>query len=249
MLAHSLTESISVCSVLPCQQPSVSLSDLKISIHPDGNADSDQPAPSIAELTSSLRPAPDSPEEQPVMETQQEAIMRQLRESLPNMKIQQSEREKEFQQILIEQMEREAKMTERAKRIKRPASNVNLFLEQIEEFDGSDEDKPIYVSIWRKIYDITDGMKYYGAKGKYNYLAGKEVGRAMATGCFESTGLTYDMRSLSEEQKGVVRAWQEFYGRKYKHVGYLKGKKVDESAPTPNDNCEEAERYGGRPQV
>ena len=219
--------------------------DMTISIHPDGKTDSDQPAPSIAELTNNLRPAPD----QPVMETQQEAIMRQLRDSLPGMKISQNAREKEFQQILLEQMDKDVKLTEKAKRIKRPSSDVNYYEEELSEYDGSDDDKPIYVSIWRKIYDITDGIKYYGATGKYNYLAGKEVGRAMATGCFESTGLTYDMRGMSEEQKGVVRAWQDFYGKKYKHVGYLKGKKVDDSAPTPNDNCEEAERYGGRPQV
>ena len=221
------------------------MADFTVSIKPDGSTESDKPAPSLAELTSHLKPAPDSP----VMETQQEAIMRQLRDSLPGMKMGQSEREKEFQQILLDQISRDQRITEKAQAIKRPSSGVNLYVDELNEFDGSDDDKPIYVSIWRKIYDITDGMKYYGGKAKYNYLAGREVGRAMATGCFESTGLTYDMRGLSDEQISVVRAWQEFYGRKYKQVGYLKGKKVDESSPIPSDNCEEAERYGGRPQL
>ena len=224
---------------------------MTISIKPDGTTDSDKPAPSLSELTNSLRPNTDAAGsgDPPVMETQQEAIMRQLRDSLPGMKISQSAKEREFQQILMDQLSADSRTTERAKRIKRPLSNVNFYLEELEEYDGSDEHKPIYTSVWRKIYDITDGMKYYGAKGKYNYLAGREVGRGMATGCLESTGLTYDMRGLSEEQKGAVRAWQEFFGKKYRHVGYLKGKKVDETSPIPSDNCEEAERYGGRLQV
>ena len=223
-----------------------------MNIDPDGKTASDKPAPTITELTSSLRPAPDSSShsQQPVMETQQEAIMRQLRDSLPNMKLAgKNSREQEFQQILLQQFDKEAQLSDKAKRIPRPTSAVNLYMEELEEYDGRDEDKPIYLSIWRKIYDVTDGLRHYGVDGKYHYLAGHEVGRALATGCFESTGLSYDMRGLSEQQVAEVRGWQEFFGRKYRAVGHLKGKKVDESKPVPSDNCVEADKYEGRPHL
>ena len=73
------------------------------------------------------------------------------------------------------------------------------------------------------------------------------MGRGLATGCLESSGLTADMRGLSESQLEAVNGWIEFYSGKYKHVGYLKGMKVVEGSAVPDDRCEEAERYGGRP--
>src|ERR1700709_1653516 len=74
---------------------------------------------------------------------------------------------------------------------------INMTGWELMGYDGRDKDLPIYLSIRRKLYDVTDGVRYYGTEGKYHYLVGREVGRALASGCFESTGLTYDMRGLS----------------------------------------------------
>ena len=220
---------------------------MKISFDPDGTSYSDKPAPTISEMTRSLRAASSGGSDPPVMETAQEAIMRQLRESLPAMDVSGGSKEAHFQKMLLEQFDKEAALTDRAKRIERPTSGVNLYAEELAEYGGQDDDKPIYISVKRQIYDVTDGVRHYGPKGRYKYLAGREVGRALATGCFESTGLSYDTRGLSMDQVREIREWQDFFAKKYKQVGLLKGKKIDDKMPIPTDNCEEAERYEGRP--
>jgi len=220
---------------------------VEININPDGNTE-ERPAPSLGEMVSKLKPAPDSRADAPVMESDTDALMRQLKAAIPGMNLNLKRDEMDIQQMLLNQLKREEDATERARRVPRPTSSISLSASELARHDGSDPDLPIFLSIRRKLYDVTDGVKYYGKEGKYNYLVGHEVGRAMATGCFESTGLTWDVRGLSQNQLETVAAWQTFYGKKYRHVGYLKGKKV-EGEPLPDDDCPEASKYAGRPEV
>ena len=168
---------------------------------------------------------------------------------MPTLKLNLSPAELDFQQLLMDQIARDAVATTRARAVKRPAGLINLTAEELGAHDGSDADRPIYLSIRRKLYDVTDGVRYYGLEGRYHYLVGREVGRALATGCFESTGLTYDVRGLSEEALATIDAWQSFYKDKYRFAGYLKGKKIGKDSPIPDDACQEKEKYNGRPDV
>ena len=215
---------------------------VEVQINPDGSS-SGPPAPSLSSLLSSVQPLsttpPSSPSPSPTLDPTQQTRL--------NLDLKPAERD--FQQLLIRQLQLDAAATAHAKTIPRPSIPIHLTAAELALHDGTDADRPIYLSILRKLYDVTDGVRYYGPGGRYHYLVGREVGRAMATGCFESSGLTYDVRGLSQEGLDAIGAWQSFYAGKYRMAGYLKGKKMDEDAPLPDDECEEKERYGGRPDV
>lgn len=54
------------------------------------------------------------------------------------------------------------------------ASQIDLTVEELSEFDGTDPEKPIYIGMEGYIYDVTQGKKYYQPDGSYHYLAGKD---------------------------------------------------------------------------
>ena len=69
--------------------------------------------------------------------------------------------------------------------------------EQLLAYDGSDESKPVYVSINGTIYDVSNGRHIYGPGGSYHFFAGRDASRAYVTGCF-ADDLTPDMRGVEE---------------------------------------------------
>ena len=233
--------------------PSLAADNVQININPETGSSGSRPAPTLPSLISSIEPAPDSDPSSPRMETTEEKLMRQLREALPsmsNLHVPSGSANVDFQQLLMGQFARDEEATRRARSIPRPRGLVNLTLAELWAHNGRDADAPIYLSIKRRLYDVTDGVRWYGQEGgKYKYLSGREVGRALISGCFESTGLTYDVRGVGEEGERVIDMWQRFYGKKYRFAGYLKGKKVDPDSPVPDDDCPEAEKYAGRPHL
>lgn len=56
-----------------------------------------------------------------------------------------------------------------------PDLDVPVFTaEQVLEYDGTDQDKPIYLIYQGYVYDVTEGRKYYEEGGSYHFLAGKD---------------------------------------------------------------------------
>jgi predicted heme/steroid binding protein len=41
-------------------------------------------------------------------------------------------------------------------------------------FDGSDDNKPIYIAMNGLVYDVSAGREFYKSDGPYHYLAGKD---------------------------------------------------------------------------
>lgn len=68
-----------------------------------------------------------------------------------------------------------------------------LTLEELSVYDGSDPEKPIYLSINGTIYDVSAGARMYGPGGSYNLFAGTDASRGFVTGCFKEDR-TQDMR-------------------------------------------------------
>jgi predicted heme/steroid binding protein len=44
----------------------------------------------------------------------------------------------------------------------------------LQQFDGSDDSKPIYMAVHGKVYDVSRGREFYKTGGVYHYLAGKD---------------------------------------------------------------------------
>ena len=69
--------------------------------------------------------------------------------------------------------------------------------EELLAFDGTDESKPIYLSINGTIYDVSANKRTYGPGGSYHVFAGCDASRAYVTGCF-AEDRTPDMRGVEE---------------------------------------------------
>lgn len=74
---------------------------------------------------------------------------------------------------------------------------LELTLEQLAAFDGTDESRPIYLAINGTIYDVTVGRRIYGPGGSYHWFAGCDASRGYVTGCF-ADDRTADMRGAEE---------------------------------------------------
>jgi len=67
---------------------------------------------------------------------------------------------------------------------------------QLIAYNGEDPDKPIYVAINRRIFDVSAGRSFYGPGGHYHHFAGRDATRAWVTTCFEEEHLTYDLKGV-----------------------------------------------------
>ncbi|KAJ3312980.1 hypothetical protein HDV04_002462 [Boothiomyces sp. JEL0838] len=105
---------------------------------------------------------------------------------------------------------------------------------QLALYDGSDPNRPIYLAIKGRVYDVTAGANYYGKGGGYSFFAGKDATRAFITGCFQ-THLTHDLRGITEEQMKSLNSWIEIYENsdKYFYVGRVEHAPIDPSTPIP----------------
>lgn len=153
---------------------------------------------------------------------------------------------------------------------------VDLTLDQLALFNGSDTSKPIYLAINGTIFDVSEGRATYGPGGGYSVFAGRDATRAFVTGCFleDRTGdlrgaeevylpvddvedkalssgekKTRAERETREAKKRVlaeVRNWEGFYGKSTKY--FQVGKVVGrEKYDGPAPTlCAEAQR--GRPK-
>ncbi|SPO03302.1 related to DNA damage response protein [Cephalotrichum gorgonifer] len=74
---------------------------------------------------------------------------------------------------------------------------LELTLEELAAYDGTDTSKPIYLAINGTIYDVSAGARIYGPGGSYHWFAGCDASRAYVTGCF-SEDRTADMRGVEE---------------------------------------------------
>lgn len=69
--------------------------------------------------------------------------------------------------------------------------------EELAEFDGTVETKPLYLAINGTIYDVSNGRRIYGPGGSYHVFAGCDAARAYVTGCFQEDR-TADMRGVED---------------------------------------------------
>ena len=45
---------------------------------------------------------------------------------------------------------------------------------ELKQFDGSDENKPIYLAMLGRVFDVTKGSRHYGPGGGYSFFSGKK---------------------------------------------------------------------------
>ncbi|KAL0570516.1 hypothetical protein V5O48_011440 [Marasmius crinis-equi] len=91
--------------------------------------------------------------------------------------------------------------------------------EQLKQFDGSNPDKPIYVSIKGTVFDVTHKKDVYGPGKSYNVFAGKDGSRGLGMSSLKTEDAVPDYSTLDEKDMKTLNDWHEFFKKRYNIVG------------------------------
>ncbi|XP_074282136.1 membrane steroid-binding protein 2-like isoform X2 [Silene latifolia] len=94
--------------------------------------------------------------------------------------------------------------------------------EELKQYDGSDNDKPLLMAIKGLIYDVSQSRMFYGPGGPYALFAGKDASRALAKMSFEDKDLTGDISGLGPFELEALQDWEYKFMSKYVKVGTIK---------------------------
>ncbi|KAJ5683863.1 Damage response protein 1 [Penicillium maclennaniae] len=95
------------------------------------------------------------------------------------------------------------------------------------EFNGQG-DRPVYLAVRGRVFDVTPGKDFYGPGGPYENFAGRDASRGLAHQSFDEEMLTKDLsaplddlKDLTADQLENLQSWEERFSEKYLVVGKL----------------------------
>ncbi|KAF2487954.1 cytochrome b5-like heme/steroid binding domain-containing protein, partial [Neohortaea acidophila] len=98
---------------------------------------------------------------------------------------------------------------------------------QLKPFNGEDN-KPVFLAVRGRVFDVTSGRNFYGPEGPYANFAGRDASRGLAKGSFDEEMLTEDLHGpldrledLSGDEIESLNGWEERFNAKYLVVGKL----------------------------
>ncbi|KAG1751429.1 cytochrome b5 [Suillus paluster] len=100
-----------------------------------------------------------------------------------------------------------------------PPKDDPFTLEQLKQFDGSDNSKPIYVSIKGTVFDVTRKSDVYGPGKSYNIFAGKDGSKGLGKSSLNLEDAVPDYSDLPENERKVLDDWFSFFQKRYNIVG------------------------------
>merc|ERR550525_410661 len=95
-------------------------------------------------------------------------------------------------------------------------------LEELKEFDGKDENKPILIGVDGEVYNVWRGRDFYGSQGAYNAFAGGDATRLLAKYIVDKA--EDDGQPLNSMEIDQLNSWKELFRYKYDNVGTLENK-------------------------
>jgi predicted heme/steroid binding protein len=97
--------------------------------------------------------------------------------------------------------------------------------------NGQDDDTPILLSLFGRVYDVSEGFKFYGPGAPYSMFAGRDVTYSLSTGCKAQVCLDTPAKLLHQDDDiKEGKRWLSFFHLhdKYKLVGKMDGVDVNE---------------------
>ncbi|KAJ7171453.1 progesterone binding protein [Mycena filopes] len=113
-----------------------------------------------------------------------------------------------------------------------PPKHDPFTLAELQEFDGSDASKPIYVSIKGTVFDVTPKADVYGAGRSYNIFAGKDGSKGLGMSSLKPEDAVPDYSDLSEAHRKVLNDWHAFFTKRYNVVGIVSDHPVTKDEPS-----------------
>lgn len=103
-----------------------------------------------------------------------------------------------------------------------PVEVGEITADELQQYDGSDPEKPLLMAIKGQIYDVSQSRMFYGPGGPYALFAGKDASRALAKMSFEPQDLTGDISGLGSFELSALQDWEYKFASKYAKVGSIK---------------------------
>ncbi|KAF9985188.1 hypothetical protein BGZ65_011495 [Modicella reniformis] len=91
--------------------------------------------------------------------------------------------------------------------------------EELTQYDGAEEDKPIYVAIKGTVFDVTTKKAMYGPSGAYHCFAGKDASKALGKSSLKVEDCVADYSDLDEKERKTLDDWHSFFEKRYPIVG------------------------------
>ena len=101
----------------------------------------------------------------------------------------------------------------------KPPRDDPFTLASLKEFDGTDESKPIYVSIKGTVFDVTHKRDTYGPGKSYGVFAGKDASKALGMSSLKPEHAIADYSDLPEKEMKVLDDWHGFFSKRYNIMG------------------------------
>lgn len=98
---------------------------------------------------------------------------------------------------------------------------MEITLDQLKQYDGSDPSKPIYIGVKGRVFDVSTAQSFYGPGGSYAMFAGKDASRALAKMSKNDEDVIGSLDGLTEKELGVLADWERKFEAKYPIVGSL----------------------------
>nr|KAJ0219135.1 hypothetical protein LSAT_V11C300109830 [Lactuca sativa] len=79
---------------------------------------------------------------------------------------------------------------------------MELTLDQLKQYDGTDPSNPIYIGVKGRIFDVSTAKSFYGPGGSYAMFAGKDASRALAKMSKNDEDVIGSLHGLTEKELG-----------------------------------------------
>jgi len=93
--------------------------------------------------------------------------------------------------------------------------------DELEMYNGSQPDKPIYIALSGKVYDVSTALDWYGPKATYSAFAGRACTRGISLPSLKQEDIHDDVSDFTEEQLVNLKYWNDFFNEKYPVIAVL----------------------------
>lgn len=120
----------------------------------------------------------------------------------------------------------------------------DMTLAQLRQYDGNGPEKRICLAVNGKVFDVSQGAKFYGPGGPYAAFAGHDATHALATFNVDVQKEGLDMATLTADEREAVTEWEMQFTERYHFVGRLLHEdempsEVEEEVSTNGDKVSE----------
>eukprot|EP00002_Diphylleia_rotans_P027026 TRINITY_DN5409_c0_g1_i1.p1 TRINITY_DN5409_c0_g1~~TRINITY_DN5409_c0_g1_i1.p1 ORF type:complete len:152 (+),score=25.61 TRINITY_DN5409_c0_g1_i1:29-484(+) len=106
---------------------------------------------------------------------------------------------------------------------------IKLSRTQLQQYDGTNPDLPIYIAIRGKVYSVGKDNPHYKPGGQYHSFAGREPNMGLAKNSTSAEHITHEISGITASEFEVLKHWAELFSNKYLCVGEI----VEEDAQNP----------------